>query len=261
MRLKQCVTVGTLQERAWYDSHRNQILSSSSRHQAGAGGDGPAEPPDAPINFTFYTTTTCYGGFQADDKGFFAVYRAVFDVVAEQEQAAYKRQKAVAGAAKTPAPPPAPSFGLPSSSEDFVRDFYAFWSNFQTVKDFAWLDVYNASAAPGRRVRRLMEAENAKARKAGKLAFVADVRELVRWVRAQDVRMDAFSVRPLPPGQPHSSAHGRPALLRACGAGQCRCGGASGPAVRTGGCATRLACCNCALAAGDLRWQDWRAPR
>lgn len=92
-----------------------------------------------------------------------------------------------------------------------MRDFYGFWSNFQTVKDFAWLDVYNASSAPGRRVRRLMEAENAKARKAGKLAFVADVRELVRTVRASDTRMAAFLVRHLPcrrctaPGPPDSA--------------------------------------------------------
>lgn len=224
--VQPCVTASTLQERAWYDSHRNQILSSGSRHQAGAGGDGPSEPPDAPINFAFYTTTTCYAGFEGDDKGFYAVYRAVFDVIAEQEQAAHKRQKAAAGAAKMPAPPAAPSLGVPSSSEDFVRDFYAFWSNFQTVKDFAWLDVYNASAAPGRRVRRLMEAENAKARKAGKLAFVADVRELVRWVRAQDVRMEAFSVRSLLPVQPPLSVHRHRALLPACRTAPWRCSGA-----------------------------------
>lgn len=143
------------------------------------------------------------------------MYRALFNVIAEQEVAAFKRQMAASGSAKTAAPASAPNFGLSSSSEDFVRDFYAFWSNFQTVKDFAWLDVYNASAAPGRRVRRLMEAENSKARKAGKLAFVAEVRDLVRWVRALDVRMEAFAVRPPdPPSHAPSCARARIDLPR-----------------------------------------------
>eukprot|EP00892_Ulva_mutabilis_P000320 jgi/Ulvmu1/10289/UM060_0091.1 len=181
------------QERAWYDSHRNQILSSGSRHQAGAGGDGASEPPDEPINFAFYHSSNCFTDFDDNTDGFFAVYRALFSKIADQEQAAYKRQQAASGSTKAAPPAAAPNFGLPSSSEDFVRDFYGFWANFQTVKDFAWLDVYNASSAPGRQVRRLMEAENAKARKAGKLAFVAEVRELVRMVKAMDIRMAAFA--------------------------------------------------------------------
>lgn len=35
-----------------------------------------------------------------------------------------------------------------------ARKFYNVWTSFSTVKDFAWVELWNASEAPDRRVRR-----------------------------------------------------------------------------------------------------------
>lgn len=54
-----------------------------------------------------------------------------------------------------------PSFGdstgeWNSATEDgqTVKQFYAFWLNFSTEKDFIWSEKWNLSEAPDRRVRR-----------------------------------------------------------------------------------------------------------
>ena len=55
----------------------------------------------------------------------------------------------------------------PATKEDAdtaARTFYNFWLNFATDKDFSWADQWEINDAPDRRVRRLMEKENKKAR-------------------------------------------------------------------------------------------------
>jgi hypothetical protein len=48
-----------------YDSHRDQILRSGERHQAGGGGGGfsPGERPDDEIDLFQYFSSSCYSGF------------------------------------------------------------------------------------------------------------------------------------------------------------------------------------------------------
>jgi hypothetical protein len=48
-----------------YDSHRDQILKSGERHQAGGGGGGfsPGERPDDELDLFQYFSSSCYSGF------------------------------------------------------------------------------------------------------------------------------------------------------------------------------------------------------
>ena len=181
------------QERAWYNSHREQILRSD-RHQAGASGDGGSECPYAEHDFERFRSRAAYSTFEPGPKGFYAVFSGLFGGLGEEEVQAYRRQKPVNKKLREPAA--APLFGDSAGDEADVKAFHAFWCNFQTAKDFAWLDEYNPSSAPGRRIRRLMESENEKRRKAGRKEFIADVRATAEYVRAVDPRMERFQVRP-----------------------------------------------------------------
>merc|ERR1712176_868114 len=56
----------------------------------------------------------------------------------------------------------------------------------------AWEDTYNSREdAPSRRVRRLMEEENNKARKAAMKVYKNDILQLVAFVKKRDPRMKA----------------------------------------------------------------------
>jgi hypothetical protein len=59
-----------------------------------------------------------------------------------------------------------PQFGdstwpwAPASNQDATssaRNFYKFWTNFVTAKDFSWFDQWEINDAPDRRVRRYVQ--------------------------------------------------------------------------------------------------------
>lgn len=67
-------------ERAWYDSHRNQILFSSSSAATAAGGSS-AFVPDL---FSFFSNSV-YSGYSDSGKGFYKVYGDVFEKIYANE--------------------------------------------------------------------------------------------------------------------------------------------------------------------------------
>lgn len=83
-----------------------------------------------------------------------------------------------------------PSFGdatwpwVPASKEHAdtaARTFYNSWLNFVTEKDFSWEDQYETNDAPDRRVRRLMEKENKKARDEARKGYNETIRVRESW--------------------------------------------------------------------------------
>ncbi|KAG7345361.1 chaperone protein DnaJ [Nitzschia inconspicua] len=164
------------QERTWYDDHRDAIL---------AGWSTGNQDNDASANMLFqvvpYMHPGCYSGYHNDKGGFYQVYQQVFDHIVACET----KQTEITVDLPT-------AFGSADSDWNAVRDFYQSWESFSSALNFAWEDQYNVHEdAPNRRVRRLMEEDNRKARKSAKKEYNNDILQLVAFVKRRDPRVKA----------------------------------------------------------------------
>ncbi|KAF1365160.1 DnaJ-domain-containing protein [Lizonia empirigonia] len=170
------------QERAWYDAHERDILRGGTGEAAGEEqyqGNMKVTTPEE--------MTRMMGRFRSNvdytdaPSGFFGFVRETFEQLAKEEEYAADYEYMHI--------PNYPSFGHKDDTyEGVVRDFYAVWDGFASVKSFAWLDVYRLSDAPDRYTRRLAEKENKKHRDDGRREFNDAVRTLVAFVRKRDPR-------------------------------------------------------------------------
>jgi DnaJ family protein A protein 5 len=174
-------------ERSWYDSHRDAILRSGARHQAGAGPSENRESPEDVVDLYYYFTSACYSGFGDGPKGFYSVFNELFKFLAEQEKQAMDKNGKQSSY-------PLPPFGLSGAPWSEVAFFYSQWSSFSTVRQFSWADAFNPTAARNRKVRRAVETENAKLRKAAKKEYNESVRSLVGFLKKRDKRVLAHQV-------------------------------------------------------------------
>jgi hypothetical protein len=62
------------------------------------------------------------------------------------------------------------------SNEKVVGAFYAYWSNYCTLRSYVWVEEHDTHDAFDRRVRRLMEQDNKKARDKAKKERNEEVR-------------------------------------------------------------------------------------
>jgi len=173
-------------ERAWYDDHRDAILRSGERHQTGgSGGDfaGGQRPDSEPDLFQFFSSSA-FSGYSDLPQGFYTVYNGIFAKLAKQEHDAADEQGK--GACDWP------DFGTSTSAHSVVTAFYANWATFSSCKAFSWADQYNPASAPNRQIRRRMEEENKKSRKAARKEYIDTVRELVSFVKKRDKRLIAI---------------------------------------------------------------------
>ncbi|XP_062984225.1 dnaJ homolog subfamily C member 21 [Elgaria multicarinata webbii] len=160
------------QERAWYDNHREALLKG--------GVDG--EYQDDSLDLLHYFTVTCYSGYGDDGKGFYAVYRHVFEMIAKEEMEAMPEEDGEEF----------PTFGDSQSDYDtVVHCFYACWQSFCTRKNFAWKEEYDTRQASNRWEKRAMEKENKKTRDKARKERNEMVRELVAFIRKRDKRVQA----------------------------------------------------------------------
>ena len=165
------------QERKWYDDHRDAILSGWS-----AGGRGEDSGGEMLFEVVHYMHPGCYSGYHDNDGGFFKVFAKVFDDIIQLE----RRQ--------TQSSVDLPSnFGYSETTWTQVRAFYQGWESFVSQLNFAWEDVYNTNEdAPNRRIRRLMEEDNKKARRNAKKIYNQDILSLVAFVKRRDPRVKAM---------------------------------------------------------------------
>ncbi|KAK2117728.1 DnaJ sub C member 21 [Saguinus oedipus] len=160
------------QERAWYDNHREALLKG--------GLDG--EYQDDSLDLLHYFTVTCYSGYGDDEKGFYTVYRNVFEMIAKEELESVLEQEA----------DDFPTFGDSQSDYDtVVHPFYAYWQSFCTQKNFAWKEEYDTRQASNRWEKRAMEKENKKIRDKARKEKNELVRQLVAFIRKRDKRVQA----------------------------------------------------------------------
>ncbi|KAG7201310.1 hypothetical protein KM043_004082 [Ampulex compressa] len=130
---------------------------------------------------------SCFKGYGDDEKGFYTVYRTVFEKLAAEDQEFAMEESS---------DEEIPGFGNSQSSyEEVVHNFYAYWQSYSTKRSFAWLDPYNVRGSSNRRVLRCIEKENKKARDKGKRERNEQVRNLVAFVRKRDKRVQAHAAK------------------------------------------------------------------
>jgi DnaJ family protein A protein 5 len=163
------------QERKWYDDHRDAILAGWSA----------SSPDNDDSDFLFYTMPFmhpgCYSGYHNEKEGFYHVYSSVFHDIVQCERK--QDEKLI----ELPT-----DMGYADSEWSHVQSFYQHWESFVSTLNFFWEDKFNVMEdAPNRRIRRLMEDENKKARKNAKKTYNQDVLALVSFVKRRDPRVKA----------------------------------------------------------------------
>jgi DnaJ family protein A protein 5 len=165
-------------ERAWYDSHRSQILFAD--HSSAGGSKSGGSVPDL---FAFFSPTV-YSGYSDTGKGFYKVYYDVFNSVYLNE-IKFARTLGL----RMDSVREAPIMGNLESPYAQVTAFYNYWLGFCTVMDFCWVDEYDVMGGPNRKSRRMMEEENKKSRKKAKREYNDTVRGLAEFVKKRDKRV------------------------------------------------------------------------
>lgn len=161
------------QERAWYDAHRDQILRGRS-----------SEFEDKSLDVFQYFTTTCFKGYGNDEDGFYTVYRTVFEQIAKEDLEFMDETEELSEI---------PEFGKSETDYEEVKAFYDYWMSYSTKKSYSWLDPYDIREGRGdRRVLKIIEKENKKARLKAKKERNEEVRNLVAFVRKRDKRVQTF---------------------------------------------------------------------
>ncbi|XP_010416275.1 PREDICTED: DNAJ protein JJJ1 homolog [Camelina sativa] len=175
-------------ERAWYDSHRSQILFAD-HGSAGGSKSGGMPGGSVPDLFAFFSTTV-YSGYSDTGKGFYKVFYDVFNSVYLNE-IKFARTLGL----RMDSVREAPIMGNLESPYAQVTAFYNYWLGFCTVMDFCWVDQYDVVAGPNRKSRRLMEEENKKLRKKAKREYNDTVRGLAEFVKKRDKRVIDMMVK------------------------------------------------------------------
>ncbi|KAJ1581085.1 hypothetical protein NDA11_002098 [Ustilago hordei] len=203
-------------ERAWYDQNRERLLNGEGpdlddEEVFEAFRSGAAEAPQPTSSSRGLTAKALLRFFDPSlakdltdgDNGFFATYRRLFERLAQEERVAApylgEEKDSVISSADA-----YPSFGYshtPYSNtkgqeaavhQTPAKDFYNVFMNFQSRKSFGWFDKYDLRDAPDRRVKRLMEKENKRARDAARREYNDAVRSLAAFVRKRDPRYKKF---------------------------------------------------------------------
>ncbi|TDL25458.1 DnaJ-domain-containing protein [Rickenella mellea] len=178
------------QERAWYDSHRASLAPEPEAETVFEDirrGAPPSRARDRGLTVRHlapFFDASKWSGLDDSSDGFFTLYRNLFDRLSHDESQ-YSGRSA----------DEYPSFGSASWSwtthgnmDDAARHFYNYWLSFSSEKDFSWSEQWKLSEAPDRRVRRLMERENKKARDDARKEYNETVRSLVMFIRKRDPR-------------------------------------------------------------------------
>jgi DnaJ homolog subfamily A member 5 len=172
------------QERKWYDDHRDAILAGWSANN-GSGGSGG--PDDASKFMLFdvvpYMYAGCYSGYHNQQGGFYQVYATVFQGIVNCE----RRNEELSLDFSLPT-----DFGDETTEWSHVLHFYQAWESFGSALNFAWEDKYNVMEdGLQRRIRRLMEEDNKKARRVAKKEYNTDIVALVHFCKRRDPRVKA----------------------------------------------------------------------
>ncbi|KAJ6691613.1 DNAJ PROTEIN JJJ1-like protein [Salix purpurea] len=164
-------------ERAWYDSHRSQILFSDPN-------SGNSVPDSVIPNLFSFFSNTVYSGYTDSGRGFYKVYSDVFEKIYSNEVNFCRKLGLGLDSVRD-----APLIGNLQCDYAQVSAFYNYWLGFSTVMDFCWVDKYDVMAGQNRKSRRVMEEENKKLRKKARREYNETVRGLGEFVKKRDKRV------------------------------------------------------------------------
>ncbi|KAB5540704.1 hypothetical protein DKX38_013678 [Salix brachista] len=164
-------------ERAWYDSHRSQILFSNPN-------SGNSVPDSVIPNLFSFFSNTVYSGYTDSGRGFYKVYSDVFEKIYSNEVNFCRKLGLGLDSVRD-----APLIGNLQCDYAQVSAFYNYWLGFSTVMDFCWVDQYDVMAGQNRKSRRVMEEENKKLRKKARREYNETVRGLGEFVKKRDKRV------------------------------------------------------------------------
>ncbi|KAF8651003.1 hypothetical protein AX16_004989 [Volvariella volvacea WC 439] len=178
------------QERAWYDSHKASLAPEPDAQTVFEDikrGAPPSKARDRGLtanHLARFFDPTIWSAFDDEENGFYTIYRNLFARLQSEEAMISDSNLPSFGASTW-------TWAAANKGGECVRDFYNVWLNFATSKDFLWQDHWNLSEAPDRRVRRLMEKDNKKARDDARKEYNDTVRSLVQFLRKRDPRYKA----------------------------------------------------------------------
>lgn len=184
-------TLRSPMERAYYDSHRELILSGGVEEDEFYG-------VDTFVNLNLFRRRAAYDDVDDGERGFYKIYHGVFNTLADEEQRAARRRLDIESFTSNEKPrlerwalsETYPSFGTSTATQGEVYKFYSFWEHFQSVKEFAHVDMYTTKG--NSRYKHLAEGENEKLRQKARLDFSERVKLLVAYVRQRDSRLQRF---------------------------------------------------------------------
>lgn len=208
------------QERAWYDSHKQQILNDDP---IGANDDGTFEyEVDASITgvtteeLLMFFNSALYTRLDDTPAGFYQIAGKVFAKLAKDEvlngrklglekfnlhqddhfeqdintlgyrKASEMHSSNYQNSADCSLFPP---FGESSTEYELLKEFYKKWSDFSTLKSFSWKDEYMYSKMYDRRTKREIKKRNDKARQQAKNEYNKTVKRYVAFIKKLDRRM------------------------------------------------------------------------
>ncbi|KAJ3966472.1 DnaJ domain-containing protein [Lentinula raphanica] len=201
------------QERAWYDSHKASLApepDDETVYEDIRKGAAPSRARNRGLSvrqLSRFFDATIWKDFGDEGDGFYSIYRSLFARFEAEEKLVSDDEVHL------------PSFGYShwpwvphSKGEEYTaaRTFYNAWTNFATAKDFAWSDAWNLSEAPDRRVRRLMEKDNQKAREDARREFNDTIRSLAKFLRKRDPRYKTHLAQQAKNPQGHASGSSTP---------------------------------------------------
>ncbi|AQZ14604.1 JJJ1 (YNL227C) [Zygosaccharomyces parabailii] len=208
------------QERAWYDTHKQQILNDN--FDGGTYQDDDECAMNAAMSgvtaeeVLMFFNTSLYTRIDDTPAGFYQIAGKVFARVAKDEvmhgrmmglkqfnnydddyfeamiaetgyvKACNKRVKQYISDNSCALFPP---FGCSSTDYELLKEFYKKWTCFSTVKSFRWKDEYMYSNVYDRRTKREINKRNDKARQQAKNEYNKTVRRYVGFIKKLDRRM------------------------------------------------------------------------
>lgn len=163
-------------ERQWYNEHRDAILKGWTAN-GGDNGD------DMLFDVEPFMFAGCFRGFdpaKEPQKNFYTIYAYVFQAIFAEECGSTE-----GGNLEFLERP----FGTAESPWEEVLEFYQGWESFSSNLSFAWADKWDTNTDEHRQIRRAMNDENKKARRAARKSRNDEVLALVRFVKRRDPRV------------------------------------------------------------------------